>query len=176
MRDPTAVPISSVNRRATARSRRVGLCLNWGRSLLAIWLSIGSSYSLVQTPSGRRLHRSADAEARPALFAAEFALPYVCRLVTSYTAGWLGTRTGFPHLSPTGSYAAAATVAALRFWPRSNPAEVEHEHANLSDDHPHISDAVRAGASFLHRHVYGIDSHHREWPQPDRAPRQDADP
>lgn len=145
--------------------------------LLAIWFFIGFGYSLVQTPSGRLLRRSSDAEARPALFAAEFALSHACWLVTYPAAGWLGTKMG---MSPTfvlmAAISAAATVAAWRFWPHRDPEEVEHEHANLSDDHPHISDAVRVGASFRHRHLYGIDSHHPEWPQPDRASRQDVDP
>ena len=144
--------------------------------LLAIWFIIGFGYSLVQTPSGRLLRRSSDAEARPALFTAEFALSHACWLVTYPAVGWLGTTMG---MSPTfvlmAAIAAAATVAAWRFWPHRDPVEVEHEHGNLSDDHPHISDAVRVGTSFRHRHVYGIDSHHPDWPQQRRAPRGNAD-
>lgn len=95
--------------------------------LLAVWFIIGFGYSLVQTPSGRLRRRSSDAEARPALFAAEFALSHTCWLVTYPAAGWLGTRIGMP---PTfvllAAIAAAATVAAWQFWPGGDPAKLEH--------------------------------------------------
>ncbi|WP_299845773.1 MFS transporter, partial [uncultured Jannaschia sp.] len=42
--------------------------------LLVAWLLVGLGYSAVLTPSGRLLRRSAHAEDRPALFAAQFAL------------------------------------------------------------------------------------------------------
>lgn len=145
--------------------------------LLAIWFCIGFGYSLTQTPSGRLLRRSSDAVGRPALFAAEFALSHACWLVTYPAAGWLGTTIG---MSPTfvllAAVAAVATAAAARFWPRRDPAEVEHEHGNLSADHPHIADAVRTGTSFRHRHVFVIDSHHPEWPRAARAPGGNEDP
>ncbi|MFM9776364.1 MFS transporter, partial [Streptomyces galilaeus] len=49
-------------------------------ALLALWFFIGLGYSLVITPSGRLLRRSSQAEDRPALFAAQFALSHVCWL------------------------------------------------------------------------------------------------
>ena len=51
------------------------LDLSWAGVLVA-WLMTGIGYSAVLTPSGRLLRRSAHAENRPALFAAQFA----CRM------------------------------------------------------------------------------------------------
>ena len=64
--------------------------------LLAIWLVMGLGYSIVQTPSGRLLRRSAHAEDRPALFAAHFALSHAAWLLTYPLAGWLGATIGLP--------------------------------------------------------------------------------
>ena len=50
--------------------------------LLGAWLLVGLGYSAVLTPSGRLLRRSAHAQDRPALFAAQFALSHACWLVT----------------------------------------------------------------------------------------------
>jgi hypothetical protein len=62
--------------------------------LLAIWFLIGIGSSLVQTPGGRLLRRSADEEDRPALFAAQFALSHACWLVTYLVAGVVGNEIG----------------------------------------------------------------------------------
>lgn len=51
-------------------------------------------YSIVQTPSGRLLRRSAHAKVRPALFAAHFALSHAAWLITYPLAGWLGATIG----------------------------------------------------------------------------------
>lgn len=58
--------------------------------LLLIWLLLGLGYSAVQTPAGRFLRRSVQAEDRPAVFAAQFALSHACWLITYPLAGWLG--------------------------------------------------------------------------------------
>lgn len=47
-------------------------------SLLALWAVLGLGYSVVQTPAGRLLRRSALPEDRPAIFAAQFALSHGC--------------------------------------------------------------------------------------------------
>ncbi|WP_405861323.1 hypothetical protein OG361_38860 [Streptomyces sp. NBC_00090] len=56
--------------------------------------------------------------------------------------------------------ALAAAVTAVRLWPREDPAELEHVHAELAPDHPHLADA--GGRS--HRHDFHIDALHRQWP------------
>src|SRR5215207_8176971 len=65
-------------------------------ALLVTWGLLGIGYSAVQTPTGRLLRRSAQAEDRPALFAAQFALSHACWLVTYPLAGWLGRAVGIP--------------------------------------------------------------------------------
>src|SRR5215213_6953979 len=64
--------------------------------LLVIWTALGIGYSATQTPTGRLLRRSAQAEDRPALFAAQFALSHACWLLTYPLAGWLGSEVGIP--------------------------------------------------------------------------------
>jgi MFS family permease len=46
--------------------------------LLPVWFVLGAANAAVLTPSGRLLRRSAHAEDRPAVFAAQFALSHVC--------------------------------------------------------------------------------------------------
>jgi predicted MFS family arabinose efflux permease len=65
-----------------AAGMAAGMLLPGLPGLLAIWLVIGVGASLVQTPAGRLLRRSADAADRPALFAAQFALSHACWLLT----------------------------------------------------------------------------------------------
>ena len=59
-------------------------------ALLAGWFAMGIAYSMSVTPSGRLLKRSAKAEDRPALFAAQFALSHGCWLICYPLAGQLG--------------------------------------------------------------------------------------
>ena len=128
--------------------------------LLAVWLAIGLGYSTVQTPSGRLLRRSAHAEDRPAVFAAQFALSHACWLVTYPLSGWLMTRFGpVPAFIVLAALATAGIVAALRFWPAGDPQIVEHTHDDLPPDHPHLRNQGPA-----HRHALVIDDLHRHWP------------
>ncbi|MBY6159415.1 MFS transporter [Mameliella alba] len=132
--------------------------LNWP-SLLAVWLVVGLGYSTVQTPSGRLLRRSAHAEDRPALFAAQFALSHACWLISYPLSGWLMTAFGtIPALLMLVALAGAGIVAAIRLWPAGDPIEVEHTHENLPPDHPHLQGHRR------HRHALVIDDNHRHWP------------
>ncbi len=62
--------------------------------ILAGWLVIGVGYSTILTPSGRLLKRSAHAEDRPSVYAAQFALSHACWLVAYPLAGWLITDFG----------------------------------------------------------------------------------
>jgi MFS family permease len=77
-------------------------------SLVGVWALIGIGYSLVLTPSGRILRRSASPTDRPALFAAQFALSHGCWLITYPLAGWLGATAGI-----TATYVALAAVTGL---------------------------------------------------------------
>ncbi|HSG54136.1 MAG TPA: MFS transporter, partial [Paracoccaceae bacterium] len=62
--------------------------------LLPLWLLIGFGYSVAQTPAGRLLRRSAHAEDRPAVFAAQFALSHACWLICYPLAGRFGAAFG----------------------------------------------------------------------------------
>ena len=126
--------------------------------LLGIWLVIGIGYSTVQTPSGRLLRRSAHAEDRPAVFAAQFALSHACWLVTYPLSGWLMTAFGtVPALLVLAGVALAGIVTAMRFWPTGDPEVVEHSHDNLPLDHPHLQGHRH------HTHALVIDDAHPRW-------------
>ena len=62
--------------------------------MLALWLVLGLGYSAAQTPFGRLLRRSAHAEERPAVFAAQFALSHTCWLICYPLAGQMGATPG----------------------------------------------------------------------------------
>tara|TARA_R110000787_G_scaffold28352_3_gene77533 strand:- start:323 stop:1660 length:1338 start_codon:yes stop_codon:yes gene_type:complete len=129
-------------------------------SLLVGWLIIGIGYSTVLTPSGRLLKRSAHAEDRPAVYAAQFALSHACWLVAYPLAGWLITVAG-----PTTAFAVLALLAAtglfggVILWTRDDTGTFEHTHDDLPDDHPHVQD----GRS--HSHPIVIDDYHQHWPR-----------
>ena len=126
--------------------------------LLAAWLLVGLGYSAVLTPSGRLLRRSAQAQDRPALFAAQFALSHACWLVTYPLSGWLMTQFGpVVALGLLAAIAGISTVTALRLWPSSDPDSFEHTHENLPLDHPHLRGARR------HAHLFVVDDEHPRW-------------
>ncbi|QBM75941.1 MFS transporter [Sphingomonas sp. AAP5] len=128
--------------------------------LLAGWLVMGIAYSASVTPSGRLLRRSANADDRPALFAAQFALSHVCWLVCYPLVGQLGAR-----VSMAAAFAAMAVlsaigvVAALWLWPANDPDVLDHEHGDLApDDTHHLAHA--AGKT----HPYVLYRRHPKWP------------
>jgi H+ antiporter protein len=128
--------------------------------LLAGWLIIGIGYSVVLTPSGRLLKRSAHAEDRPAVYAAQFALSHACWLVTYPLAGWLitvaGPSTAFAVLA---LLAGAGLVSGVTSWPQENGGAVQHSHDDLPRDHPHVQDGR------THSHPIVIDDYHQHWPR-----------
>tara|TARA_R110002096_G_scaffold358270_1_gene551424 strand:- start:68 stop:565 length:498 start_codon:yes stop_codon:yes gene_type:complete len=128
--------------------------------LLAGWLVIGVGYSAVLTPSGRLLKRSAHAEDRPAVYAAQFALSHACWLVAYPLAGWLITESGAATaLAVLALLAAAGMAGGIYLWPRDDADVVEHSHDDLPADHPHVQN----GRSHSHRIV--IDDYHQHWPR-----------
>ena len=154
--------------------------------LLAVWLVLGAGSSMVQTPTGRLLRRSAREPDRPALYAAQFALSHACWLIAYPLAGWLGAALG-----PTAAFAVlaslalAATATAVAFWPAGEPDELDHQHEAMSHEHPHVHDEhhrhahegwegpephrhPHRHARLRHSHAYMIDLHHLEWPGPRR--------
>ncbi|WP_323019973.1 MFS transporter [Pararhodobacter sp.] len=126
--------------------------------LLGAWLLVGLGYSAVLTPSGRLLRRSAHAEDRPALFAAQFALSHACWLVTYPLSGWLMTQFGpVEALGTLAALAGVGALSALRLWPQEDPEILEHSHDNLPLDHPHLKGARR------HAHPFVVDDQHPRW-------------
>lgn len=128
--------------------------------LLVGWFIIGIGYSAVLTPSGRLLKRSAHAEDRPAVYAAQFALSHACWLVTYPLAGCLITVSG-----PTMAFAALALLAGIgmisgiALWPEESSEPVKHSHDELPIDHPHVGDGR------THSHPIVIDDYHPHWPR-----------
>ena len=97
----------------------VGLSL---LSLIAAWLGIGVGYSTILTPSGRLLRRSATAEDRPAIFAAQFTLSHGCWLITYPLSGWLMSQFGTgPALWGLAILGAAGLLYAWQQWPARTP-------------------------------------------------------
>ena len=132
--------------------------------LLAGWFIIGVGYSTVLTPSGRLLKRSAHAEDRPAVYAAQFALSHACWLVTYPLAGWLITRfDAVTALAALALLAAAGLAGGIVLWPRTDDTALEHTHDDLPADHPHVKDG-RA-----HTHPIIIDDYHPHWPRLNEA-------
>ncbi|AHI26368.1 MFS transporter [Komagataeibacter xylinus] len=129
--------------------------------LLPLWCVLGVGYSVAQTPSGRLLRRSSRPEDRPALFAAQFALSHVCWLVAYPLAGQIGAAYGLSVSAALLSMlAAVATVLVWFVWPARDPDRLEHVHAELSGDDPHLHGAHDG----KHTHTYIIDDLHRSWP------------
>ena len=131
-------------------------------ALLVLWLILGFGYSVAQTPAGRLLRRSAHAEDRPAIFAAQFALSHACWLICYPLAGYLGARAGM-----TAAFGAMAIIGliglalAWRLWPAGDPTDVAHDHSGLPVDHPHLREHRGMGR---HHHPLVIDDLHRRWP------------
>ncbi len=139
-------------------------------ALMTLWAVIGFGFSLTQTPIGRILNRSARIEDRPAVFAAQFALSHACWLITYPLAGWLGSAFGLAEAAlGLATVGGVAMVAVLRLWPAWDPAELEHDHADLPPDHPHLHEGhgngQREGPGKAHRHAVMIDPLHPRWPR-----------
>jgi len=131
--------------------------------VLGGWFVLGIAYSMSITPSGRLLRRSANADDRPALFAAQFALSHACWLICYPLAGQVGALVGQTVAFATlAALAGIGTVAALVLWPAKDPDAIAHRHDDLPADHPHLRTAHKGGAV---AHDFVIDDHHPHWPR-----------
>lgn len=133
-------------------------------SLLGLWFVLGCGYALALTPTGRLLRRSTHAEDRPAIFAAQFALSHACWLITYPLAGWAGAVFG---LSATALVLSGVgfigVIGAVALWPSTDSEIIEHDHPDLPDDHPHLTEGGHRG-DHRHAHPYVIDDLHFMWP------------
>jgi MFS family permease len=151
-------------------------------ALMLVWFILGVGSSLVQTPAGRLLRRSAHEGDRPAIYSAQFALSHACWLFAYPLAGWLGSAfdlsTAFTVLA---LVALIATAAALVLWPARDPIALEHLHEAMEHKHLHVHDKhhqhdhegwegpephshPHRHAPLRHKHPYVIDLHHPVWP------------
>ena len=131
--------------------------------LLVGWGGLGIAYSMSVTPSGRLLRRSANADDRPAVFAAQFALSHVCWLLCYPLAGQIGARIGQAEaFAVLAGVAAVGTLLAWRLWPANDPSALEHRHDDLPADHPHLVETHQGRGRAAHDFV--IDDEHRHWP------------
>ena len=133
-------------------------------ALILLWIATGLAYAVAQTPSGRLLRRSSNAENRPALFAAHFAISHSCWLLTYPLAGWVGARFGLPAAALIlAVIAGVGVVAAFLIWPAKDADALWHDHADLADDDPHWEEVAHDGGK-QHRHEFVIDALHTHWP------------
>jgi MFS family permease len=150
--------------------------------LLALWLVLGAGSSLVQTPTGRLLRRSASEDDRQGLFTAQFALSHAGWLIAYPLAGWLGTAFGMTStFAVLAALVAATGLAAWWLWPAHDPLVIEHTHASLRHTHRHVHDShhqhthegwegpephshPHVHATLRHSHPFVIDLHHPHWP------------
>ena len=151
-------------------------------ALLVVWFILGAGSSLIQTPTGRLLRRSAHEADRPAIYAAQFALSHACWLIAYPLAGWIGGTFGLTAaFTVLALVALTSTAAALALWPAHDPGEVEHLHEALEHEHLHAHDEhhqhthegwegqephrhPHGHAPLKHKHPYVIDLHHPVWP------------
>ena len=86
-------------------------------ALLVTWFVLGVGLSLVQTPAGRLLQRSAAPADRPAIYAAQFSLSHACWLLTYPTAGLLAAAIGLDTAAAILTVVAGvAAIAAGLLW------------------------------------------------------------
>ena len=133
-------------------------------SYLGLWAAFGLAASLVLTPGGLVIARSARAADRPAVFAAQFSLSHAGWLVAYPLAGklaaWIGLETALAVLSV---LTVATALVALRVWPATDPQTRDHEHPELAADHPHLDGTTTHGPRNRHAHPFYIDNLHPDW-------------
>jgi MFS family permease len=152
-------------------------------SMLPVWFVIGLGWSLVQTPAGRLVNRSAASGDRAAYFSAQFALSHAAWLIAYPMAGQLGVRFG---IEITALFMGAAillfTVLAALVWPKEDAAELSHghdpidhghlhthgphhQHEHLGDEDPEPHRHSHRHKKVTHAHTFVIDEHHMHWPK-----------
>jgi MFS family permease len=151
--------------------------------VLPIWFVIGLGWSLVQTPAGRVVNRSAAPADRPAYFSAQFALTHLCWLIFYPLAGQLGTRIGIESTAVVMAISVVLfAILAAVLWPADDPGFLHHRHDEFMHEHehshgPHHDHAHDSGKSSdephrhrhrhagrEHAHAFVIDDHHATWP------------
>ena len=132
--------------------------------LLLVWGVFGVTSSLVMTPGGLVITRSASQSDRASVFAAQFSLSHAGWLLAYPLAGWLATVISLEMaLLVLSLFCAAVASVAVWVWPANDPLERAHSHPELPDDHPHLTQTPGSGAQHTHVHTYHIDDLHPAW-------------
>ena len=129
-----------------------------------IWVAFGAASSLVLTPGGLVITKSAAQKDRASVFAAQFSASHAGWLIAYPLAGWLG---GFLSLEMAllclSLMSGVLAVIALWAWPAFDPVDLAHSHPELPDDHPHLQQVPANGAQHHHKHAFHIDELHPIW-------------
>ncbi|MEM7294270.1 MAG: MFS transporter, partial [Pseudomonadota bacterium] len=149
---------------------------------LTLWFFLGVATSMIQTPAGRLLKRSATESDRAGVFSAQFALSHACWLLAYLLAGWIGSG-----VSPQAAFGvlavltAVSTGIAVAVWPTGDPVVLRHHHPSHFHEHEHVHDQhhqhehegwegpephrhPHRHKSLWHSHEFVIDRHHPIWP------------
>lgn len=138
-----------------------GIGLNGYYGLLALWFILGIGYSVSQTPTGRLIRKSADAQNRSALFATQFAFSHACWLITYPLVGWLSSNMGTVYaFIPMAGLALVSLVIAMLVWKKEAELPVAHNHDDLPADHEHLREHNKNGE---HIHEFIYDDFHKPW-------------
>lgn len=133
-------------------------------ALMLLWAGFGAASSLVLTPGGLVLTRSAEKEDHPAVFAAQFSMSHAGWLAAYPLAGWLAaTLAPATALGILGAACLVITFIGSRIWPVDDPLERWHGHPDLPENHPHLRDHEASGPRHEHSHVFHIDDLHLRW-------------
>ena len=140
----------------------------WSQPALAalamIWIGFGLSSSLVLTPGGLVITRSAHTSDRAAVFAAQFSLSHAGWLVAYPLAGWLATQVSLEMaMLMLSALSLVVTLIALWVWPAHDPLERVHAHPELPSDHPHLRNPEAIAPNHKHKHAFRIDDLHPHW-------------
>ncbi|MDX1737179.1 MAG: MFS transporter [Alphaproteobacteria bacterium] len=148
-----------------------------------LWFVLGCGASMVQTPVGRLITKSASKGDRPAFFAAQFALSHGCWLFAYPFVGWVGSAIGIAAVFYIlGGLAVIFLMIGLFAWPGHDHHELEHTHEPHDHEHPHYHDEhhqhdhegwegnephvhPHKHGRIRHRHSFVIDIHHEKWPR-----------
>jgi MFS family permease len=134
--------------------------------LAMVWAAFGVASSLVLTPGGLVIIRSASHSDRAAVFAAQFSLSHAGWLIAyplaGFLAGYVSLEVALLILSGT---CAVVAYTAMLVWPEDDPVERPHSHPEMPDDHPHLKQVPATGAQHQHAHAFHIDELHPTWTQ-----------
>ncbi|MCM2477287.1 MFS transporter [Rhizobium sp. CG5] len=134
-------------------------------ALLPLWLVMGAGYSLSLIAASRIVRRSASYDGLPRLFATQVMQSHLCWLAGYALVGGLTALLGVSLAAAAlGAISLLAFMLAVVLWPADDPEVLEHSHADLPPDHPHLASGISVSA-YRHSHRFVIDDLHTSWPK-----------